>query len=317
MSKLKDSIYIYKVKSPVYLRDSSTVNSKALTTLNKGDILEVSDSINNWYAVKVKDKNLNGFVGKTFVEKDEPTLFDFAMKKDFIFPFLLSLIFCFFIIRLLIRKRAQKKYRELIESVTSLHRGTPSERDLITLLLKYGFPSNAIFHDLYVKKNKTEFSQIDLVLATKKGIIVFEVKDYKGWIFGNSNHTNWTQTLSFGKIKNRFYNPIKQNNNHVRYLKNTLEQFDQIPLYSVIVFYGDCVLKDINYVPKGTFIVKPHRIFEVLDLIMNNYEEAKYTDKEEIKNLLNSAVDIGNDNQIKEKHTSNIREILGKDRIYD
>ena len=83
------------------------------------------------------------------------------------------------------------------------------------------------------------------------------------------------------------------------------------------MFYGDCVLKDINYVPKGTFIVKPHRVFEVLDLITKNNEDVKYTDKVEIKNLLNSAVDLGNDNQIKENHFNNIRDILGKDRIYD
>ena len=28
-------------------------------------------------------------------------------------------------------------------------------------------------------------TQVDVVVATKKGIIVFEIKDYSGWIFGN------------------------------------------------------------------------------------------------------------------------------------
>ena len=75
--------------------------------------------------------------------------------------------------------------RQLIETVTSLERGTWSERELVLLLLKNGFPAGAIFHDLYILKPNGQTSQIDLVLATKVGLIVFEVKDYSGWIFGN------------------------------------------------------------------------------------------------------------------------------------
>jgi len=36
---------------------------------------------------------------------------------------------------------------------------------------------------LYIRKHNGDFAQIDLVVATKVGIIVFEVKDYRGWIF--------------------------------------------------------------------------------------------------------------------------------------
>ena len=65
------------------------------------------------------------------------------------------------------------------------------------------------------KKDNDEFSQIDLVLVTSEGIIVIEVKDYSGWIYGSGNNTNWTKVLSYGKKKYKFYNPIKQNNNHI------------------------------------------------------------------------------------------------------
>ena len=61
-----------------------------------------------------------------------------------------------------------------------------------------------------VTKGENDFSQIDLVLATKQGIVVFEVKDYKGWLFGAGNHNNWTQVLAYRRRKYRFYNPIKQ-----------------------------------------------------------------------------------------------------------
>ena len=94
--------------------------------------------------------------------------------------------------------------RRLISTVTSLKRGTSSERDLVLTLLKKGIPSLTIFHDLYVERPGGNYSQIDLVVATKVGIIVFEVKDYSGWIFGDGRYTQWTQVLAYGKQKYRF-----------------------------------------------------------------------------------------------------------------
>ena len=75
--------------------------------------------------------------------------------------------------------------KKLLRTVTKSNRGTWAERDLVLRLLKHGIPSQNIFQDLYIRKYNGNFSQIDLVAITKIGIIVFEVKDYKGWIFGN------------------------------------------------------------------------------------------------------------------------------------
>ena len=167
----------------------------------------------------------------------------------------------------IIKSNRRKRERELISSVTSLSRGTNSELFLILQFLKSGIPPVTIFHDLIIKKKNNEFSQIDLVLVTSEGIIVIEVKDYSGWIYGSGNNTNWTKVLSYGKKKYKFYNPIKQNQNHIVQLRKKLKQFEKIPFFSVIIFFGDCELKEINYVPKGTYLVKSPRIFEVLNLI--------------------------------------------------
>ncbi len=40
----------------------------------------------------------------------------------------------------------------LLRTVTTLRRGTPSERNLVVRLLKFGVPSSCVFHDLYVEK---------------------------------------------------------------------------------------------------------------------------------------------------------------------
>jgi len=224
------------------------------------------------------------------------------------------IIFLCLVFYAIFRKIRDKK---LLETVTKSNRGTRTERDLVLKLLKYGIPAQAIFHDLYLKKTNGEFSQIDLVVAAKSVIIVFEVKDYSGWIFGNGQHREWTQVLAYGQDKYRFFNPIIQNNKHITEIRKKLKQFENIPFYSVVVFYGDCVLKDINFVPDGTFLVKSARIFEVLDLIMSKNKLAPYTDKFEVVKVLKEAVYNGNIKAIQIQHIENVKDMLGKHRIFN
>ncbi len=207
--------------------------------------------------------------------------------------------------------------KKLLETVTIRNRGTKTERDLVLKLLKHGIPANTIFHDLYLKKQDGGFSQLDLVVATRVGVIVFEVKDYSGWIFGTSHQHQWTQVLAFGKQKYRFYNPIMQNSRHVINLKKQLKQFETIPFYSIVVFYGNCVLKNISFVPEGTFLVKSNNILEVFNKIMSNNELAGYTDKHEVVRILKEAVKNGEDKEIQTQHIRNVRELIEKERIYE
>ena len=125
------------------------------------------------------------------------------------------------------------KDRELLKKVTNLNRGTRSERKMVLKILKSGIKSTAIFHDIYLNNGNGKYSQIDLVVATKVGIVVFEIKEYSGWIFGSENQINWTQILAYGKRKFKFYNPILQNKKHVEDLKK-FYHFDGIPVFSMI-----------------------------------------------------------------------------------
>ena len=93
-----------------------------------------------------------------------------------------------------------KSYDDRLNEITSENRGTQSERDLIRSLLDYGISPRAIFHDLIIKNGKNKSAQIDIVVATKVGLIVFEVKDYSGWIFGKGKQNKWTQVFSYGDI---------------------------------------------------------------------------------------------------------------------
>ena len=214
----------------------------------------------------------------------------------------------------LFRKIRDKK---LLETVTESNRGIKTERDLVLKLLKFGMPAHVIFHDLYVENRKGEFAQIDLVVVTEVGVIVFEVKDYSGWLFGSGNQSQWTQVLAYGRQKYRFYNPITQNNKHVAELRKQLTRFGNLPFYSVVVFYGNCVLKEINFVPNGTFLVKSERVLDVVKIILKENEPVHYTNGIEVFRVLKEAVINGGiiENQI--RHKENIKDMLGKHRIFD
>lgn len=207
--------------------------------------------------------------------------------------------------------------RKLLQTVTQTNRGTKSERKLVLKLLKLGFQPEAIFHDLYLRKPNGHYSQIDLVLATKVGLLVFEVKDYRGWIFGTGYMQKWTQVLAFGKEKYRFYNPILQNKKHIIDLRKQVRQFENLPFFSIVVFYGNCKFKDISFVPEGTYLIKANRIKRVLKTILNENEPANYTNKNEEVRILKNAVKNGENKEVQKKHLENIENMLGVKRIFE
>ncbi len=220
---------------------------------------------------------------------------------------LFSIVVLFIVFVLILRGIKDKK---LLDTVTKTYRGTRTERDLVLSLLKNGIPAETIFHDLYLKKPSGNFSQIDLVVATNIGILVFEVKEYSGWIFGTGQNKNWTQVMAYGKRKYKLYNPIKQNSQHVIDLKNHLKQFETIPFYSIVVFYGNCVLKDINLIPEGTYLVKSTRVVDVTNQIISKNKLATYADKKEVVEALQAAVKNGEDYEIRIQHINNIKKML-------
>lgn len=189
-----------------------------------------------------------------------------------------------------------KRRRELnlIRLVTPTWRGEWAERKMIPMLIGMGFDPRAIFHDLYVRKPNGSYTQVDLAVATKVGIIVFEIKDYGGWIFGNERQTYWTQLLAYGKEKHRFYNPIMQNAGHIQALGQNLLKNPDVPFYSVVVFFGRCELKDITYAPGRSCVVSSYFVRRaVSDILLN--PPALYGDKNEVMEVLAQAVRNGND----------------------
>lgn len=105
-----------------------------------------------------------------------------------------------------------------------------------------------ILRNIYIPKDNGETSEIDLIYITKKGIFVIESKNYSGYVFGSLDNQYWTITLNGGKgrtIKNKLYNPIKQNRTHIKWLANYLKE--EIPLLSAIVFSDRSRFKGLDF----------------------------------------------------------------------
>ncbi len=119
-----------------------------------------------------------------------------------------------------------------------------------------------ILRNVYIPKDNGETSEIDVLFICQKGIFVFESKNYSGWIFGNEKDQYWTTCLAGGQ-KNRFYNPIKQNRTHLKWLNNYLNAEKlEVPLFSIIVFSERCKLKKVITYSEGIVVIKRDKIYK-------------------------------------------------------
>ena len=91
-----------------------------------------------------------------------------------------------------------------------------------------------VINNLVISHGEGKTSQIDHVLINKNGIFVIETKNYSGRIYGSESQLEWTQVLKYGKVKNKLYNPIKQNATHIYHVSKILNE--QTKIISAVVF---------------------------------------------------------------------------------
>ena len=138
------------------------------------------------------------------------------------------------------------------------------------------------------------------IVIKPNGIFVIETKNYSGDIYGNETQLEWTQILSNGKVKNKFYNPIKQNATHVYNIKNIV---GNLPVYSLVVFVQNNVssLQITNVInlqqlkasiSVGSDILTPKQMRVAYENIISH--KLKISQKEHIKNIKQQQQNIQN-----------------------
>jgi hypothetical protein len=164
-------------------------------------------------------------------------------------------------------------------------------------------------HDLMIKRNGGETSQIDHLFISQYGIFVIETKNYKGWIFGNEKDKYWTQTIY--QHKEKMFNPIWQNKGHIQALKEILEEFGELPFISIIAFSPRATLKTINIDSDHTYVNDQMQVSQIIKSyhkpLMSHYQSRKIYEKLESLNIKGLDAKITHaqniQRELKQKHT--------------
>lgn len=147
--------------------------------------------------------------------------------------------------------------------------GSTGERIIFTTLRdKIHVPEQQILRNVYVPTVDGKTSEIDILVVSKKGLLVFECKNYAGNIYGDIKRRKWIQYL--GKQKNFFYNPFLQNKNHVKHLKKYLEQFGNLPSYSFVTTISRGKWKVRNLGPDDYFLGYNCHLVDIYNILQDS-----------------------------------------------
>lgn len=175
-----------------------------------------------------------------------------------------------------------------------------TEREL--KLVKLFGRDGKVLRNVYVPKDNGETSEIDVLFITQKGVFVFESKNYSGWVFGDEKSTYWTVMLP-NKEKNRFYNPIKQNRTHIKWLGNYVG--GDVPLFSIIVFSERCELKKVTVESSDVRVIKRDRTYATVRSIWDSVPDA--LSPEQVTAVYEKLQALTNvDEAVKQAHIDNI-----------
>lgn len=129
--------------------------------------------------------------------------------------------------------------------------------------------------NLYLPWSDGRTAQIDELIIAESGIYVIEMKNYKGWIFGNENNQYWTQVLYTRyrgvSTKNRLYNPIRQNASHISCIRKNLRGYKG-PIHSLVVFGNGAEFKDVTVLSSDTYVLYQSNLRRVIQEIDSAYK---------------------------------------------
>lgn len=112
-------------------------------------------------------------------------------------------------------------------------KGKAGEMRVAKILSKLPEEEYRVINNLLIKQgNKT--TQIDHVVVSEYRIFVIETKHYRGWIYGDANREYWTQNIYGNKYD--LWNPIHQNQGHIRALRRVLSDIPPGVFISIVTF---------------------------------------------------------------------------------
>lgn len=114
-------------------------------------------------------------------------------------------------------------------------KGKLGEKSVAVTLSRLPKGRYIVLNNILLKKKATT-AQIDHLVISTHGIFVIETKNHKGWIYGSKSKYYWTQNIYGNKYQ--VYNPVLQNQNHIRFLVQNYDCFKRYEPYihNVVVY---------------------------------------------------------------------------------
>lgn len=165
-----------------------------------------------------------------------------------------------------------------------------------------------VLTNIYLDSINTETTEIDVLSISNKGIYVYEMKNYSGFIYGSETDKQWTQVLNKW-TKNKFYNPLRQNYAHTKAIEKFLDVCEQ-QIFPIVVFSNRSKLSKIS-------ITKDQNVFQYRDAIRFVKNKEKYhlnqiTDKQKETYLVKLLSRTKMSDEFKEKHIEEIKMLREK-----
>ncbi|CEN77904.1 nuclease-related domain-containing protein [Paraclostridium sordellii] len=200
--------------------------------------------------------------------------------------------------------------RDLILSKAYEDKGIYGEFKVFKIFNKYFGENAKIFNSVYLPKENNKVTEVDLIAINEKSIFVVEVKNLYGIITGNKEDKYWNQQLNDSLVE-ELYNPIIQNQNHIKYFKKNLDlaryNLSDKNIYSLIVFGEKSNINSVRYNESNIKIINISELENTLDQIIgDNPIILKQTQIEEISSIIKKFEDV--DSQVIENHINDILE---------
>ncbi len=161
-----------------------------------------------------------------------------------------------------IKEKKDKAGKEFENEIVNIIRILPCcEKLLANCYLKKGI----------TKKGEAKVTEVDIIVFTKKCLIVIETKHFSGNIKRDIDDRKLIFESENGGSRES-QNPIKQNHGHISFIKRIIGK--KIPIVSLIVFSNKANISTLNNNERDVFICKKNSLEETIEkiLIQNNKE---------------------------------------------
>ncbi|MDE7263511.1 MAG: NERD domain-containing protein [Anaeroplasmataceae bacterium] len=181
---------------------------------------------------------------------------------------------------------------KIYKNQRSINIGCEGEKKISRILEKYSHLNTCYIIENYRAFYKDKSIQIDHLLITPSEIICIETKNYKGKIYGSKDNLNWTIVYN-PNDKEKMYNPIRQNANHIKFLYNFLPY--NTPIKNIVVFTGTADIEELKQIEEVYTIEEFFKyIYNLNDIIKYDYQmvyeilmtyKLNISDEEHIQNI--------------------------------